>query len=151
MNSISKNIKNKVRLGWIIFAISLSIVLIGLATRFISSELAEKVHWVVSLGLLFLGISIAMLGKYLPAMRSAQSAARQMNDENDERNLSIRNAAGYIAFLASIITNYTALFIYSSVTRSVQGFDPLWLVLIFLSVFPLVVFIFFMLRYQKKF
>lgn len=105
----------------------------------------------IGLGIFFLGVSIALLGKYLPALRSAQSAARQMNDEKDERNLSIRNAAGYIAFLASIIANYTTLFIYSSVTRSVKGFDPLWFVLVFLSVFPLVVFIFFMLRYQKRF
>jgi peptidoglycan/LPS O-acetylase OafA/YrhL len=150
MKQKSNILSSKIRLGWILLAISLIAILGGLAVRFFSPALQDSFQWVIGLGILFLGIGVAILGKYLPAMRSAQSAARQENSEMDERNLSIRNAAGYLAFLAAVIANYVVLFVYSSVTRGAPGLDLLWYALAFLAVFPIGVFIFFMVHYQKK-
>ncbi|MHC1784343.1 MAG: hypothetical protein AB9891_16580 [Anaerolineaceae bacterium] len=150
MKSSTNTIARKIRLGWILLVISLTVILGGLAVRFFNLALHDRIQWVIGLGILFLGISVAILGTYLPAMRSAQSAVRQENSEMDERNLSIRNASGYIAFLASVVSNYLVLFVYSSVTRGAPGLDLLWYVLAFLAVFPVAIFIFFMVLYQKK-
>ncbi len=150
MNSPTTRISNKVRAGWILLAAGLFIVLGGMAVRFFYPAFLESIQWIVGLGLLFLGISVAILASYLPALRSSQAAARQAYSETDERNVLIRNAAGYIAFIAAVIANYVVLYAYSSLTRGTEGIDAMWYALTFLALFPIVVFIIFMVRYQKK-
>ena len=103
----------------------------------------------MGLAILILVAGFTLLVSNLPAARSAESAERKMNSETDERNISIRNAAGFTAFLVSEAACYSALFVYSGMTRG-SGFDAFWYLLAFLSVFPVVVFILLVMRYQKK-
>jgi hypothetical protein len=144
-----KTIAMKVRLGWILLAASAAILLTGAAIHSLNPLLGERFQWVMGLAILLLGMSITLLISNLPALRTTEAAARKLNAENDERNISIRNAAGFAAFLVAAGVNYAAFFVYSALTRG-EGYDLLWYVLAFLAVFPVIVFILFVIRLQKR-
>lgn len=149
MKPSTKTIAMKVRLGWILLAASAAILLTGAAIHSFNPLLIERFQWMMGLAILLLGMSITLLVSNLPALRTTQAAARKLNAETDERNISIRNAAGFAAFLVAASVNYVAFFVYSALTRG-EGYDLLWYVMAFLAVFPVIVFILFVVRLQKR-
>jgi ABC-type tungstate transport system substrate-binding protein len=105
----------------------------------------------VALGILVVGWALAILIRFGIARRNAGSMKRAMIEETDERQLLIRSRAGYDAFTLSIPTTAIGLILYSAISRDLPQPDPFWYYMIFMTLLPIVIYVFRTLKYAKEY
>jgi uncharacterized membrane protein len=127
--------------GWLLIAIGIALFVTGLLVRNFVPETPVDSHLLEGLGILIFAWGVIPVSRQLSARRDPLAARRSQLAEEDERALSIRNQAAYIAFLFANVTTAITLIVYSAYTRGQTGFDPLWYAMAFLVIAPMLVFV----------
>lgn len=126
--------------GWLLIVIGIVFFVSGLLIRNFIPETPIDSHLLEGLGILLFGWGIIPVSRLLSARRDPLAARRNQLAEEDERALSLRNQAAYIAFLFANAATAITLLVYSASTRGQSGFDPLWYAMVFLVIAPILVF-----------
>jgi uncharacterized membrane protein len=150
-NNLSATIRRRNRLGWGLLALGFVLILTGVGIRIFAPDSAVNPKWLESFGIFLVGCAAAFLVKVFQALKDPLAARRAVIEEQDERRLSIRNRAGNAAFIFSMGTAYLALMIYSLLSSSRPGFDPLWLYLAFAVLGPGAVYVICLIHYNQKY
>lgn len=126
--------------GWIAVCAGIGLFITGIALRIFLPGTIADTRLLEGFGILFTGLGIIPLSRSLSARRNPAAARRSLLIENDERAVTIRNKAGFVTFLFSMVINNIVLITYSALTRGQTGIDPLWFTLIFMVIAPVLVF-----------
>jgi|AutmiccommuBRH23_1029490.scaffolds.fasta_scaffold00301_69 hypothetical protein len=109
MSDQKKWLNNRIRIGWLFVGLGILFILVGVYFEINYSYIPYNVSIITGLGILWAGIGIGLIVKYMAVVKGDQSAKRMMVEEQDERNLFIRYRAGYRAFWVAIILVYIIL------------------------------------------
>ena len=153
MSDQKKWLNNKIRIGWFFIGLGILFILAGVYFEINYSYIPYNVSIITGLGILWAGIGIGLIVKYMAVIKGDQSAKRMMVEEQDERNLFIRYRAGYRAFWVAIILVYVVLMWFSMAANGSLppiGKDLLWYIQAACVVIPFSVYIFSCLIDQKR-
>lgn len=132
--------KPRVNFGAIVFAAGVLMFAVNLIVRLTTPGTFADTLLFEGMGILLAGLGIVPFLRGILNRGNPAAARRKDLEENDERALSVRYHAGYTAFLFAEIAAGISLIGYSALTRGVEGFDPIWYLLIFLAVAPMLVY-----------
>lgn len=149
MNSTNTALKRKISQGWTMLGAGLFLLALSFALPALLSAGDPNFKWLGGFGILLIGWGGTHLARYLLAARSPETARRAIVEDTDERNLAIRNQAGYTAFMVTFLASSFTLIIYSAMTRG-QPVDALWLYMAAVVLVPSMVFVIAMVRLQGK-
>ena len=96
MSDQKKWLNNRIRIGWLFVGLGILFILVGVYFEINYSYIPYNVSIITGLGILWAGIGIGLIVKYMAVVKGDQSAKRMMVEEQDERNLFIRYRAGKI-------------------------------------------------------
>lgn len=153
MESRTRWIAGKIRLGWIFLALGALVVIIGLLAQIQFVDSAYNFRIVTGLGILFIGIGAGYLLRYRTALKDDQAARRLNAEERDERTLLIRARAGNRAYWVTAVILYIGLMWVSfSANGSLPTLseDSLWFFLAAAVVIPFGVYAISMVIDQKS-
>ena len=153
MNDQMKWLNSRIRIGWFFVGLGILFVLVGVYFEINYAYIPYNVSIITGLGILWAGISIGLIVKYMAVIKGDQSAKRMMVEEQDERNLFIRYRAGYRAFWVAIILTYAILMWLSMAANGSLppiGKDLLWYLQAACVVIPFSVYIISFIIDQKR-
>lgn len=104
----------------------------------------------LSMAIFFITVGLINIVRYYPLLKDESAAKKAWAEKNDERNLSIRNQAGYAAFLFYLVISIVSLLVYSNLTRHSPGFDGLWFFLAFTVLGPTIFFVGYLMWLHKR-
>ena len=143
MNNQQIYLQNRVRIGWGLLILGVTLFAAGLILQFLFA-VAFNARIVSGLGILFAGLGLAQIIRYRSVQSNPQAVSRLVNEERDERNLQIQTRAGYRAFWVSIIMTYIVLMWLSFAINGslpIPTLDGLWFYLAAAVVVPFSVYI----------
>lgn len=140
-----------VKLGWMLLVFGAVLLAAGAIYRQVTPDAAMIGKLVVSFGIFFAGWGLISLSRGLAALKDPQAARRMAIEEQDERNLAIRDRAGYGAYIFSAVAAAVGLIVYSWLSRDQPGFDPLWWYLAFLVIAPGLYYVIALVRLREQF
>jgi len=128
MDSQSKWIATRVRLGWALLAVGVVLAGAGVWLEFQYLYVANSFRILTGLGILLGGIGIGFVVRYRPALKDTLSARRLNAEERDERTVMIRARAGNRAYWVSAALIYIGLMwvSFSWADLPPLGGDALW-------------------------
>ena len=153
MSDQKKWLNNRIRIGWFFIGLGILFFLAGVYFEINYSYIPYNVSIITGLGILWAGIGIGLIVKYMAVKKGDQSAKRMMVEELDERNLFIRYHAGYRAFWVAIVLVYLVLMWFSMAANGSLppiGKELLWYIQAGCVVIPFSVYIISFLIDQKK-
>ncbi len=109
MNDQTKWLNQKIRTGWFFIGLGILFILVGVYFEINYSYIPYNVSIITGLGILWAGIGIGLIVRYMVGKKGDESAKRLMVEELDERNQLIRYRAGYRGFWVAIILVYIIL------------------------------------------
>jgi ABC-type uncharacterized transport system permease subunit len=140
----TKWIKNKLRNSKIFLGAGALVGVVGIIAELRLAYLPYNFRIITGLGILLIGIGVAYLVRYAAAQKDEQSARRATAEELDERNISIRQHAGYRAYWLSTGLVYAGL-MWSSFAANgslpPMAGDALWYFLVGTLLVPFAVYI----------
>lgn len=142
---------SKSSLGWVLLAIGLVLIAVGVAIRLLAPNFQINPKWFESFGILFTGLSVVYLARFFKALRNPRAARQAQLAEEDERSTAIRQRAGNAAFTFMMFAAGIGLLIYSNLTAGQTSFDPMWLFLAFLVIGPSAFYIAYLLYLQSRY
>jgi hypothetical protein len=154
MSDQKKWLNNRIRIGWLFVGLGILFILVGVYFEINYSYIPYNVSIITGLGILWAGIGIGLIVKYMAVVKGDQSAKRMMVEEQDERNLFIRYRAGYRAFWVAIILVYIILMWLSMAANGSLpsiGKDLLWYLQAACVVIPFSVYITSFIIDQKRY
>jgi hypothetical protein len=143
--------QKEMKKGWALLGLALLLFLAGIVPPILGWQTFYTPRIAVALGILVVGWALAILIRFGIARRNAGSMKRAMIEETDERQLLIRSRAGYDAFTLSIPTTSIGLILYSAISRDLPQPDPFWYYMIFMTLLPIVIYVFRTLKYAKEY
>jgi hypothetical protein len=153
MNDQTKWLNKKIRTGWFFIGLGILFVLVGVYFEINYSYIPYNVSIITGLGILWLGIGIGLVVRYMAGKKGEQSARRLMVEELDERNQLIRYRAGYRGFWVAIVLVYIILMWLSMAANGSLppiGKELLWYLQVGCVVIPFAVYLTSVLIDQKK-
>jgi len=153
MNNQTKWLNQKIRTGWFFIGLGILFILVGVYFEINYSYIPYNVSIITGLGILWLGIGIGLVVRYMAGKKGDQSAKRLMVEELDERNQLIRYRAGYRGFWVAIILVYIILMWLSMAANGSLppiGKELLWYLQVLCVVIPFGVYLTSVLIDQKK-
>lgn len=153
MNDQTKWLNQKIRTGWFFISLGILFVLVGVYFEINFPYIPYNVSIITGLGILWLGIGIGLIVRYMAGKKGDQSAKRLMAEELDERNQLIRYRAGYRGFWVAIILVYIILMWLSMAANGSLppiGKELLWYLQVVCVVIPFGVYLTSVLIGQKK-
>lgn len=143
MNEKKKELQcKKERFTWYFLIMGAVIFLVGLAVRRYLPGLPLQPAVIEGIGVGFLLFTLINLIRLrLVAKKQPLSLQRELVEEQDERNRSIRGRAGRNGFIVAMALNFLVLFVYSYATQDQPGFDLLWFALAGMFIVPMLVYI----------
>jgi ABC-type uncharacterized transport system permease subunit len=153
MNNQTKWLNHKIRTGWFFIGLGILFILVGVYFEINYSYIPYNVSIITGLGILWLGIGIGLVVRYMAGKKGDQSAKRLMVEELDERNQLIRYRAGYRGFWVAIILVYIILMWLSMAANGSLppiGKELLWYLQVLCVVIPFGVYLTSVLIDQKK-
>jgi hypothetical protein len=151
MNLFNLTCSKKVKFSLLFLVAGLILVITGITLSGIQAANQPIPKWIISLGFFCSAIGLVNLVRYWSLSRNPTRARQAEFSEKDERNLMIRNQAGYSAYIISIIISFGALLIYSNLSQSTPGFDFLWFYLAFAALAPSVFYIVYLIWLQSHY
>jgi hypothetical protein len=143
--------QKEMKKGWALLGLALLLFMAGIVPPILGWQTFYTPRIAVALGILVVGWALAILIRFGIARRNAGSMKRAMIEETDERQLLIRSRAGYDAFTLSIPTTSIGLILYSAISRDLPQPDPFWYYMIFMTLLPIVIYVFRTLKYAKEY
>jgi hypothetical protein len=153
MSDQKKWLKSRIRFGWFFVGLGILFILVGVYFEINYSYIPYNVSVITGLGILWAGIGIGLIVKYMAVIKGDQTAKRMMVEEQDERNLFIRYRAGYRGFWVSIILVYVIIMWLSMAANGSLppiGKELLWYLQVACVVIPFSVYIISWIIDQKK-
>lgn len=153
MSDQNKWLNNRIRIGWFFMGLGVLFILVGVYFEINYSYIPYNISIITGLGILWAGIGIGLVVRYMAVKKGDPSAKRMMVEEQDERNQFIRYRAGYRAFWVAIILTYVILMWLSIAANGSLppiGKDVLWYLQVACVVIPFSVYIFSFMIDQKK-
>lgn len=153
MNDKKKWINNRIRIGWFFIGLGILFILVGVYFEINYSYIPYNVSIITGLGILWAGIGIGLIVRYMAGKKGAQSAKRLMFEELDERNQLIRYRAGYRGFWVAIILIYIVLMWLSMAANGSLppiSKDVMWYLQAACVVIPFIVYFVSVILDQKK-
>ncbi|MDO9084709.1 MAG: hypothetical protein Q7U53_00770 [Anaerolineaceae bacterium] len=153
MSDQKKWLNSRIRIGWFFVGLGILFILVGVYFEINYAYIPYNVSIITGLGILWAGIGIGLIVKYMAVIKGDQSAKRMMVEEQDERNLFIRYRAGYRAFWVAIILTYVILMWLSMAANGSLppiGKDLLWYLQAACVVIPFSVYIISFIIDQKR-
>ncbi len=144
MRNHDKWIQGKIRSGWLYLVAGIVLSLAGILIGLRSSPGAFDPRIITGLGILLIGVGIAVLVRYIAVKKDASSTGRLLAEEPDERNTLIRTRAGNRAYWVSVAFIYSGLMWASFAANDKLpelGGDTLWLFLAGAVILPFLVYI----------
>jgi hypothetical protein len=151
MNLFNPTCSKKVKFGLLFLIAGLILVITGITLACLQAVNHPIPKWITSLGFFCSTIGLINLVRYWSLTRNPTRARQAEFAEKDERNLMIRNQAGYSAYIISIIISFGALLIYSNLSQSTPGFDFLWFYLAFAALAPTIFYIAYLIWLQNHY
>jgi peptidoglycan/LPS O-acetylase OafA/YrhL len=146
----NNNQNRKKNINWLFLIVGLVLLAADFGIKFFMPGTPLYYRTVGTVGVLILGWAVIGLVKYTQSKMDPEAARRMNIEETDERNLSIRNKAGYYAFIFSISLSILALLIYSYL-NSGPGFDLPWFYLAAMVLIPGAVYIYCLVHFHSKY
>jgi hypothetical protein len=140
MDNQQITLKRRIQQGWAMVGLGVLLLLVGIGLHALFPHSVMNFKWVEGFGVMAIGWGAIYLARYLIASRSPVMARRTIVEDNDERNIAIRNQAGNAAFLFTTLASSFALIIYSAMTRG-QAADALWLYMACVVIVPSVFYV----------
>ena len=110
MDKYTKWISARVRLGWVLLAAGILVIVIGVVAEWQFADQPYNLKIITGAGILLGGIGIGYLVRYGTVLRNDGASTRRMAaEERDERSLMIRNQAGNRAYWVSAALVYLGL------------------------------------------
>lgn len=152
MNSQTKWISTRVRLGWVFVAVGVLLAGMGAWLEFQYLYVENSFRILTGLGILLAGVGIGFLVRYRPALKDSLSARRLNAEERDERTVLIRARAGNRAYWVSAALIYIGLMWVSFAWGGLPdlGSDALWYYLAACVLIPFGVYIASILVDERK-
>ncbi|HSM25416.1 MAG TPA: hypothetical protein VK856_11180 [Anaerolineaceae bacterium] len=153
MNDQKRWLNRRIRIGWFFVGLGILFVLVGVYFEIYYSYIPYNVSIITGLGILWAGIGIGLIVRYMAGKKGEESAKRLMVEELDERNQLIRYRAGYRGFWVAIILVYIVLMWLSMAANGSLppvGEELLWYFQVVCVVIPFSVYIISFIVDQKK-
>jgi hypothetical protein len=148
MDGMKVELKRRIRQGAAMMGLGVFLLALDIIFPLIFPASLLNWKWIGGFGVMLLGWGGIYLARYMQAYRDPEMAHRTIVEDLDERNIAIRNQAGYMAFLFVTLLGSFALIIYSAMTRGVAR-DALWLYMAFMVIAPSTFFVGYLLWLQK--
>jgi hypothetical protein len=153
MRDQNKWLNSRIRIGWFFLVMGVLFILVGVYFEINYSYIPYNVSIITGLGILWAGIGIGLVVRYMAVKKGEPSAKRLMVEEQDERNLFIRYRAGYRAFWVAIVLVYVVLMWFSMAANGSLppiGKELLWYIQAGCVVIPFSVYIISFVMDQKR-
>lgn len=152
MTNQQQYIQNRVRAGWGLLVLGISLFTVGMALQHIF-DVPFNARIISGLGIFFGAIGLAQILRYRLVQNDRKAATQLVNAERDERSQMIRAKAGSRAFWVSIGLTYAALMWLSfAANGSLPSPTPdgLWFFLAAAVVIPFVVYVIGIMQGEKN-
>jgi hypothetical protein len=149
MDATKTELKRRIRQGTVMMGLGVFLLVLGIIYPLIFP--ASLLNWkcIGGFGILLFGWGGISLARYRLAYRDPEMAHRTIVEGQDERNIAIRNQAGFMAFLFVTLIGSFALVIYSVTTRDLTK-DALWFYMAFMVIAPSAFFVGYLVWLQKR-
>ncbi len=149
MDGTKFELKRRIRQGAAMMGLGALLLAFDIIFPLIFPASVMNWKWVGGFGVMLLGWGGIYIARYLSASRDPEMARRTIVEDLDERNIAIRNRAGYAAFLFTTLAGSFALVIYSAMTRG-QSADALWIYMAFMVIAPSAFFVGYLIWLRKN-
>ena len=102
-------IRGRVRLGWVLLAVGVAVVVAATVLDVADLVPGWDFRVVGGLGILGIGLGLSLVIRYRPALRDEAAARRVVVEERDERTVQIRTRAGNRAWIVSAVITWIGL------------------------------------------
>jgi len=109
MSNTKNWIEKRMKLGWIMLIIGVTICIVGITSEIKITNRPFDLRIITGLGILFMGIGIGQIVRYRAATKDGVIAKRIVIEEQDERSVLIRAKAGNRAYWVSMGLIYILL------------------------------------------
>ena len=152
MTNHQQYIQNRVRAGWGLLVLGISLFTVGLALQHVF-DVPFNARIISGLGIFFSAVGLAQMFRYRLIQNNRKAAMRLVNTERDERSQMIRARSGNRAFWVSLGLTYAVLMWLSfaaSGSLPPPTPDGLWFFLAAAVVIPFVVYVIGIIQGEKN-